>query len=261
MSAMNSARAARPGWVAIAAIYLALAAEITRTLAATPDRAQWLVYLALYATFAALFTFVLVRPNARAEFLHLYFGVQSALILLLLALNPALDFVTALFTLLSYQAALVFSDRTRWLWVGVFALLAAGALIFYLGALLGLALAVAPIAVGIILAAYVAANQELEQARASSQTLLDDLKQTHQQLQAHDARVQELAALQERNRLARELHDSVSQTIFSITLDTRAAQILLARNPTALKPQLEKLQTLTQSALAQIRSLITERRT
>jgi len=260
MSALNGAPVVRPGRVAIAAIYLALAAEIARTLAATPDRAQWQAYLGLYAAFAVLFTFVLVRPNLRAEILHLYFGVQSALILLLLALNPTLDFVTALFALLSYQAALVFGGVTRWLWVSVFALLAAGALIFYLGALMGLALASAPIAVGIVLAAYVAANQELEQARASSQTLLDELQQTHQQLQTHAAQVQELAALQERNRLARALHDSVSQTIFSITLDTRAAQILDARNPAALKPQLEKLQALTQNALTQIRGLITERR-
>jgi signal transduction histidine kinase len=72
--------------------------------------------------------------------------------------------------------------------------------------------------------------------------------------------VEELAAMEERNRLARELHDSVSQTMFSLLLATRSAQILLERDPVRVRPQLEQLQELTQSALAQMRSLIAELR-
>jgi signal transduction histidine kinase len=79
-------------------------------------------------------------------------------------------------------------------------------------------------------------------------------------LQSYAGQVEELAAVEERNRLARELHDSVSQTIFSITLNTRAAQILLERNPAGVKPQLEQLQKLTQNALVQMRSLIAQLR-
>ncbi len=42
------------------------------------------------------------------------------------------------------------------------------------------------------------------------------------------------AALQERQRLARELHDSVSQALFSMTLHARSAQLALASGPTCL---------------------------
>ncbi|RIK17244.1 MAG: hypothetical protein DCC52_16995, partial [Chloroflexi bacterium] len=96
--------------------------------------------------------------------------------------------------------------------------------------------------------------------RAASQTLLDELQSTHQQLKLHSAQGEELAALEERNRLARELHDSVSQTLFSIILNTRAAQLQWARDPLRARDTLARLQELTQSALAQIRTLITERR-
>jgi len=68
--------------------------------------------------------------------------------------------------------------------------------------------------------------------------------------------VEQLSTLQERSRLARELHDSVSQTLFSITLHTRAAQILLEHEPQNLRPQLERLQALTRSALEELRGLI-----
>jgi signal transduction histidine kinase len=44
--------------------------------------------------------------------------------------------------------------------------------------------------------------------------------------------------------------------VFSISLHTRAAQIMLERNPDQLRPQLELLQTLAQSALGEMRGLI-----
>jgi PAS domain S-box-containing protein len=80
------------------------------------------------------------------------------------------------------------------------------------------------------------------------------------------------AALEERNRLARELHDSVSQALFSMTMHARAAQKALDRadRPTPdgeRDPRLAKaagdvaaLRELTTSALADMRALIFELR-
>ena len=90
--------------------------------------------------------------------------------------------------------------------------------------------------------------------------MLSELQETHRQLQAYADQVEELATIEERSRLARELHDSVSQTLFSIVLNTRSAQILQERNPARVKPQLEQLQELTQNTLAQMRSLIAQLR-
>jgi PAS domain S-box-containing protein len=72
------------------------------------------------------------------------------------------------------------------------------------------------------------------------------------------------AALVERQRLARELHDSVSQALFSMTLHARAAQRHLLGgsdevNAAALAA-VEKLTELTQGALAEMRALIFELR-
>lgn len=68
--------------------------------------------------------------------------------------------------------------------------------------------------------------------------------------------VEELSAIHERERLARELHDSASQTMFSIRLHARAAEIMLEREPDGVQSQLEQLQTLTRSALDNMRGLI-----
>lgn len=79
------------------------------------------------------------------------------------------------------------------------------------------------------------------------------------------AQAQEAAALGERARLARELHDSVTQALFSMTMHTEAAQVALQRagDPTAtgrVGRNLRQLSELTEGALAEMRALIFELR-
>jgi PAS domain S-box-containing protein len=68
------------------------------------------------------------------------------------------------------------------------------------------------------------------------------------------------AALEERQRLARELHDAVSQTLFSASLTAETLLIELERNPQDLKQRLERLVELTQGAFAEMRILLLELR-
>jgi signal transduction histidine kinase len=69
-------------------------------------------------------------------------------------------------------------------------------------------------------------------------------------------RAQAAAVLEERNRLARELHDSVSQQLFSMTLTAPAARAQLEKNPQRAAAQLERLQETATAALAEMRALI-----
>lgn len=69
-------------------------------------------------------------------------------------------------------------------------------------------------------------------------------------------RAQAAAVLEERNRLARELHDSVTQQLFSMTLTSQAARVQLERNPQRVALQLERLQETSAAALAEMRALI-----
>jgi signal transduction histidine kinase len=70
----------------------------------------------------------------------------------------------------------------------------------------------------------------------------------------------ELAAGEERAHLARELHDSVTQALFSMTLVSRSVEMLLDRDPDAARAQLSQLRDLQREALAEMRALIFELR-
>jgi two-component system, NarL family, sensor kinase len=65
---------------------------------------------------------------------------------------------------------------------------------------------------------------------------------------------QEIALVQERNRLARDLHDSVNQLLFSVTLTSRAG--IEMTNEPELKETFREIQSLTQEALTEMRALI-----
>jgi signal transduction histidine kinase len=69
-------------------------------------------------------------------------------------------------------------------------------------------------------------------------------------------RSRELSILSERNRLALELHDVVSQKLFSLNLSADAAATLLDRDAAAARAQLERVRELAREALAELRSLI-----
>jgi len=71
---------------------------------------------------------------------------------------------------------------------------------------------------------------------------------------------QELAALQERQRLARELHDSVSQALYGISLGTHTAREALDSDPSEAIAPLEYVITLAEAGLAEMRALIFELR-
>jgi signal transduction histidine kinase len=69
-----------------------------------------------------------------------------------------------------------------------------------------------------------------------------------------------LIADQERNRLARDLHDSVTQMLFSVTLLAEVLPQIWRRNPEQGLQRLEKLRRLTHGALAEMRTLLLELR-
>jgi len=257
---MTSKSSHRPGWIAWVAIYLVFAALVVRTLSISENRPVMPQYLWGELVFLLLFTAVFLAPRLPDWLMHLYLALQSVLVLWLQSLRPEFDFLVLLYLLLSIQAALVFKGRVRWLWVGIFVVLTAGSLMYYLGAARGLSLALTTMAGEIVVAAYVIVNRDIQAARARSQVLLGELNETHQRLEKYAGQVEDLAAMQERNRLARELHDSVSQLIFSITLTARSAQLMLDLKPERLKEQLERLQAMSADALSQLRSLINELR-
>jgi signal transduction histidine kinase len=109
-----------------------------------------------------------------------------------------------------------------------------------------------------VLAGLMLASQVAELSRAEASLRDSERAEAEARLAAREAKAAE------RSRLARELHDSVSQALFSIAAHARTAQLALAQIPQAaggpLGRAVGQLRELSGGALAEMRALIFELR-
>lgn len=221
-------------------------------------------FLGLVIGLLAVFLLLLfVEPQLSRRsrsYVHIYLAIQTAIAAALSLVPPNLDYFSILFVPLTLQAVHVLGPRLGFRWIGLFAGVMAALMLYGQEFGKGLSLVLVFVVLYLFFGSYVTVARQAEAARDRSQELLGELQAAHGQLQLYAAQAEELAVAQERNRLARNLHDSVTQTIFTMTLTTEAARILFARDPACAVPQLGKLQELARSALREMRSLIAELR-
>ena len=214
----------------------------------------------LIAMYALLYSLEPWLSKRFGWYRHLYFPLQTALVIVFSNLRPFLDFQSLLYFPLWIQIFRTFSRRVTRVWTISYVTLLSVTLILGMGLWQGIANILNYLAAGAFLISYDFLYSRTQANQAESQRLLGNLQSAHQKLQEYAAQAEELAAERERNRLARELHDSVSQVIFSITLTSQSARLLLDREPARVPGEIERLQEMTSSALGQLRSLIAELR-
>ncbi|MCI0649936.1 MAG: PAS domain-containing sensor histidine kinase, partial [Chloroflexi bacterium] len=98
------------------------------------------------------------------------------------------------------------------------------------------------------------------QGRPCLLSVLRDVTARIQAEQELQQQVQTLATLQERQRLAQNLHDAVNQSLFSAGLIAEVLPRLWEQNPAEGRRSLEDLRRLTRGALAEMRGLLAELR-
>jgi two-component system nitrate/nitrite sensor histidine kinase NarX len=100
---------------------------------------------------------------------------------------------------------------------------------------------------------YASSQAELAMAFASQAAVAIENARLYQQ-------AEQVAITHERHRLARDLHDAVTQTLFSASLIADVLPKLWERNPDVGRERLEELRLLTRGALSEMRTLLFELR-
>jgi len=190
-----------------------------------------------------------------------YLAVQTGLVVGLMRILPLEDFFANLFIPLSLQAVFFFGRRFGFLCIAFFSLAMAGPLLASEeGTLFGLAMIFLYSGTNFLFGGYAYQVEKAETARNRNQRTFDELQSAHRQLQGYAGQVEALAAEHERNLLARELHDSVTQTVFSMNLTVQSARVLLDKEPQRVEGQLERLEELAASAMGEIQTLVSQLR-
>jgi signal transduction histidine kinase len=95
-----------------------------------------------------------------------------------------------------------------------------------------------------------------QQAREHSEQLMVALEGANAQLAAYATQAEELAMTQERNRLAREIHDNLGHTLTIVNVQIEAAKAVMESDPDRALDAMEKVQNLAQKGLNQVRESV-----
>jgi signal transduction histidine kinase len=186
-----------------------------------------------------------------------YLVLQSTLVVGLLVITTAEDFFSLLFIPLSLDAVTFFGRRLGFACIAIFALLITLLMLnAQEGRLFGLAMGMFFSSLCFLFGAYAYQVQKANAGTHQNQLMLEELQLAHRQLQGYEDQLASLAIEQERNRLARDLHDSVTQTVFSMNLAAQSARLLLDRDARQAAGQLLPLEELAASAQREIQALI-----
>ncbi|HET6550081.1 MAG TPA: GAF domain-containing sensor histidine kinase [Solirubrobacter sp.] len=101
--------------------------------------------------------------------------------------------------------------------------------------------------------AFTAADEKLIALLAAHAAIAIENARLHE-------RSRELNIVEERNRLARELHDSVTQRLFGVALAAESASTLLARDRDAAATELRRVSELARAAMEELRAVVFELR-
>ncbi len=233
-----------------ATTYIMIAAVFVRTYLYYPE-----IYAPAFALLILLVILLFLEPRVVKQpqwTWTAYLIAQIVILVTLFLLEPDGDTFSLVLLPACMFAMRYFEHRTGWIWIGIFTLTMA-LMLFYGHQQYAPALIVIYLAAYILVAAF---SMVIKQNQIAQNQLLE----ANQQLRRYSQQVEDLTAVNERNRLARELHDSVTQTIFSMTLLTRSALILQERDPSQVPEKLSELSELAQGALTEMRALITQLR-
>jgi DNA-binding CsgD family transcriptional regulator len=185
-------------------VYLTLAVVAVIGLITLPSLLVRMLVVTLCVGFGIIYRFAdpaLGTPR-RAQ---IYFATQTLLLTGLSVLASGSDVFGLLFFILGIQAVLTLPTRVAIAWIALFYLLESGIAFWYRGQA-GIINVLFNAAVFVLTFVFANALRQAEIARLQNERLVEELQAVQRQMQ-------DLAAAAERNRLARDLHDSVKQQV------------------------------------------------
>jgi signal transduction histidine kinase len=245
----------REGHMLTLVIYGVLAAVAVAGVSNAPDPTVRWATLGLCLLFGLI---MLKTPKSQTKraWAHGYLAVQTALAASLMAIHPDWTLFALLFFVLSAQGALVLDLRQSVAWIAGFV----GISLFF-GLLRwgwsGGVLAALIYGGGFaFFAVFARALIRADVARRESQELVARLQEAHDRLQEYAQHAEELAVVQERNRLAREMHDTLGHRLTVAAVQLEAAQRICEQDPQRAAGLVGTVREQVREALAELRSTV-----
>jgi len=215
---------------------------------------RWVVVILLAAI--ALVQLRMFRPVAPLWKLNICLGLYGVLAAALMFLQPGWTMYPVLYTTPITLAILTLPIRQAMYWGLTYTIVAAAS--FAVGINLGeglIALFLYGTLYGFV-GAFAHALVRADAARRESQALLAELQVAHRQLQEYALHAEEMAVVQERNRLAREMHDTLGHRLTVAAVQLEGAKRICSSDPTRAEEIVSTVRDQVREALGELRGAV-----
>ena len=239
-------------YITLLAVYLILLPDFQTTL----GRVLLTLFCLLFGILSGLF----FRFENQLRIINLILVVMTAVLVAIFILS-GYDFDTGiLYFVLSAYAMLFLPVRNGVLWLVIFFLLV-GFQGFLLSGWEDLPSLIS-FGGGFAFFGFVGASlRRSDAARHESDRLLGELQEVHKQLQEYAAQAEQLAVAEERNRLAREMHDALGHRLTVAVVQLEGAQRLIPTEPERAANMVATMREQLKTALHELRQTVSALRT
>jgi signal transduction histidine kinase len=244
-------------WIFFLAASFYIGAVFLRSILVYQETPELFPVLGALLIWLVLFVTEPVIIKKWSGYFPIYLAFQTVLIFTLLGFPGSPDFFASLFVILSMQVMLHLESRIWVAWIVLCTFVTTLLLVKSYGDQ-AFALVLLYTAGNVFYGFYAQATLRAQKIRTENLTLAQEVQEANQKIKSYSAQMEQLVVARERNRLARDLHDSVTQTVFSMSLTTQSASLLLERDPGKVEGQLDRLSQLARNALSEMQMLISE---
>ncbi len=176
---------------------------------------------------------LLGRSLGERQVENIRLALMTVVTLALIALDVNFTALIILYFIFSARALFIFPDWVGYLWILLFGAITTITITaitwptWQYGLLNGLGSTCGYFFMG----SAANAQRRAELANTESRRLLGELQTAHHQLQKYADRIEQLAVAEERNRLAREMHDTLGHRLTVAAVQLEGAQKLVSRDP------------------------------
>ncbi len=240
--------------VVVLASYFAMFSEMKE---ADPVRLIGMVLLGVVYISAGIYGYDFCLKKASFEWTALYFLVQIPLGSFIVFLGRGENFSALLLLPLAGNAVVMVQGY--WLY-GVNALIVmgyVGSVRLHTGEWVGVWESLPTILAGLVyIMVFTQMALDEEKSRREVERLVDELGDANKKLLKYAEEVQELTIIQERNRLAREIHDGLGHYLTTIHMQLQAAEVMVKKDQDKALNAISKAKIQSQNALIDVRKSV-----
>jgi signal transduction histidine kinase len=186
-----------------------------------------------------------------------YLVTQSLLFTISFLIPPHFDFLPILLIPLTVNAVVSYGYPKGYFWIVFFTLsLVYPMVITWEGSIEGYMMIVLFCGLYLLTGSFANQLRKVEISRRENEVLLKRLQKTHRELEEYKSQIEDHAAARARSQMAQELHDSVTQTIFTVSLAAQTAAIKYKNDPDSAKEQIDRMVELAGGASEEITDLV-----